>query len=86
MTEGPNFLLVGGSKDTHEVMTEKVIKINEKLAAAGKTLENVSREQMDDIAGSLGLRPEKLPVNGKHLPLGKPHQHPNQNPPENGYC
>jgi len=36
LTTGPNFLLAGGSQETHEVMTEKAIKINEKLAAKGK--------------------------------------------------
>ena len=56
MTTGPNFLLVGGSEDTHQVMTEKAIKINEKLAAAGKRLESVSHEEFDEIAHSVGLR------------------------------
>lgn len=56
LTTGPNFLLVGGSEETHEVMTEKVIKINEKLTAKGKQLEDVSHEEMDDIAHSVGLR------------------------------
>ncbi len=55
VTTGPNFALVGGSEETHEVMTEKVIKINEKLAAKGKQLEQVSREEFDDIALSVGL-------------------------------
>ena len=27
-TTGPNFALVGGSKDTHEQMTGKAVKIN----------------------------------------------------------
>ena len=59
VTTGSNFALVGGSQETHEVMTEKVIKINEKLAAKGKQLENVSSEEFDDIAQSVGLkRPE----------------------------
>ena len=56
VTTGNNFTLVGGSKDTHEEMTEKVIKINEKLAAKGKQLEQVSREEFDDIAHSVGLK------------------------------
>ena len=55
ITTGENFALVGGSKETHEVMTEKAIKINEKLAAKGKRLEEVSREEFDDIAHSVGL-------------------------------
>jgi hypothetical protein len=56
LTKGPNFLLVGGSKETHEVMTEKVIKINEKVTARGKELAEVSREEFDDIAHSVGLK------------------------------
>jgi seryl-tRNA(Sec) selenium transferase len=55
ITTGPNFVLAGGSKETHEVMTEKTIKINEKLAAKGKSLEQVSREEFDDIAHEVGL-------------------------------
>ena len=56
LTTGPNFVLAGGSEDTHAVMTEKVIKINEKLAAKGKQLEEVSREEFDDIAHSVGMQ------------------------------
>ena len=56
LTTGPNFALMGGSAETHELMTEKVIKINEKLAAKGKKLENVSSEEFDDIANSVGLQ------------------------------
>ena len=62
VTTGPNFALIGGSEQTHEVMTEKVIKINEKLAKKGKSLEEVSGEEMDDIAAEVGLhrnRPER---------------------------
>ena len=56
VTTGPNFALVGGSKDTHEEMTEKAVKINEKLARRGKQLHEVSREEFDDIAHEVGLR------------------------------
>jgi hypothetical protein len=56
VTTGPNFALVGGAKGTHEQMTEHAIKINEKLAARGKSLGEVSREEFDDIAHSIGLR------------------------------
>ena len=55
ITAGPNFALVGGTKDTHEQMTEKVIKINEKLADRGKRLDEVGSEEFDDIALSVGL-------------------------------
>ncbi len=56
VTKGDNFALVGGSKDTHEVMTEKALKINEKLKEKGKALEEVSREEFDDIAHAVGLQ------------------------------
>lgn len=55
VTTGPNFALVGGTKETHEEMTEKAIKINEKLSARGKNLDTVSREELSDIAASVGL-------------------------------
>lgn len=56
VTTGPNFALVGGTETTHEQMTEKAIKINEKLADRGKRLEDVSHEEFDDIAHAVGLR------------------------------
>lgn len=56
ITTGPNFALVGGKEETHEQMTETAIKINEKLAAKGKRLEEVGGEEFDDIAQSVGLR------------------------------
>ena len=56
LTTGPNFALVGGTEATHEQMTEKAIKINEKLKARGKQLENVSHEEFDDIAHEVGLK------------------------------
>jgi len=59
LTTGPNFILAGGSQETHEVMTEKAIKINEKLAAKGKQLEEVTHDEFDDIAYSVGLHRHK---------------------------
>jgi len=62
ITTGPNFALLGGSQETHEAMTEKAIKINEQLAAKGKSLEEVDSEEFDDIAESVGLvrpKPER---------------------------
>ena len=56
VTTGPNFALVGGSKDTHEQMTEKAVKINEKLMARGKELHEVSHEEFDEIAHEVGLK------------------------------
>ena len=59
VTTGDNFALVGGSEETHERMTEKAIKINEKLKERGKQLEEVTREEFDDIAREIGLKRQK---------------------------
>ena len=56
ITTGDNFALVGGTQQTHEEMTEKAIKINEKLKARGKQLETLSGEEFDDIAHEVGLK------------------------------
>lgn len=56
ITTGPNFALVGGSEETHELMTEKAVKINEKLKQRGKHLEEVSAAEFNDIAGEVGLK------------------------------
>lgn len=53
---GENFVLFGGKAETHELMTEKAIKINERLSAAGKRLDELSREEFDDVARSVGLK------------------------------
>lgn len=61
ITTGENFALVGGTQETHEAMTEKAIKINEKLKARGQRLETVSHEEFDDIAHEVGLKKVKGP-------------------------
>jgi hypothetical protein len=58
---GPNFTLAGGTQDTHEEMTEKVISIKEKLQRRGKTLDEVEPRKFDDIAQSAGLRRGEKP-------------------------
>jgi len=56
ITSGENFTLLGGSEETHEHMTESVIKLNEKLKSRGKKLETVSSQEFEDIAGEVGLK------------------------------
>ena len=63
VTTGPNFALVGGTQETHEAMTEKAMKINEKLARRGKQLHEVSSQEFDDIAHEVGLRRPDSPQN-----------------------
>jgi len=50
VTRGPNFHLVGGSRETHEDMQEKCIKLNEKLKAKGRQLEDLGRKEFLDLA------------------------------------
>jgi hypothetical protein len=62
MTTGENFRLVGGSAETHGVMQEKSIKLNEYLKSHGKKLANLSKQEFTDIAHKLGmpvLRPKQ---------------------------
>ena len=49
ITKGDNFQLHGGSEETHERMLETAIKVNEKLDMRGKTLNDVSQEELKDI-------------------------------------
>ncbi len=49
ITRGPNFLLAGGSQETHGKMQETAIKINEHLDRNGKRLADVSPRELQDI-------------------------------------
>jgi hypothetical protein len=49
LTRGKNFVLLGGSQDTHSVMQETAIKINEQLDRRGKRLEDVSVKELREI-------------------------------------
>jgi len=49
ITKGDNFYLAGGSDETHERMTETVIKFNEKLSRRGKHLQELSQEEFTDL-------------------------------------
>ena len=54
ITKGDDFLLVGGSEETHERMTETVVKFNEKLARRGKDLRELSPEEFRDLMREAG--------------------------------
>lgn len=49
LTRGKNFVLLGGSQDTHAVMQETAIKVNERLDRAGKRLEEVPLKELRQI-------------------------------------
>ena len=64
VTAGDNFRLVVGSEETHGVMQEKAIKLNEQLKRRGQTLDSVGREEFREIADKIGL-PVLDPKSGK---------------------
>jgi len=49
LTRGKNFVLYGGSEETHSTMQETAIKVNERLDRRGKRLEDVSPKELADI-------------------------------------
>jgi nitrate reductase cytochrome c-type subunit len=63
ITRGKNFCLYGGSEETHSVMQETAVKINENLDKQGKHLEDVSprefRDILYDVTDSIGHSTEK---------------------------
>jgi hypothetical protein len=49
LTRGENFVLYGGSHESHAVMQETALKINEHLDREGRRLEDVSLGEFRDI-------------------------------------
>lgn len=49
ITTGDQFVLVGGSQDTHERMTETVVKTFEELKRRDKRLETVDPRELGEI-------------------------------------
>lgn len=49
ITRGEGFNLVGGSEDTHERMTETVIKTTEDLGRKGRTIADAHPEELADL-------------------------------------
>ncbi len=55
VTRAENYLLLGGSRDTHESMQEKCVKFNEKLGERGKNLEDLEKQEFLDIAADCDM-------------------------------
>jgi hypothetical protein len=49
LTRGTNFVLLGGSQDTHAMMQETAIKINERLDKSGRRLEDVPLPELREL-------------------------------------
>lgn len=60
LTRGKNFVLLGGSQDTHALMQETAIKVNERLDQGGRRLEDVPLRELRvicrEVAESLRRR------------------------------
>jgi hypothetical protein len=58
ITRGKNFTLLGGSEQTHAIMQETAVKVNEHIDRTGKRLEDVSigefREIIHEVSQSVG--------------------------------
>jgi hypothetical protein len=53
LTRGENFVLCGGSEETHGLMQETAVKINEHLDRQGRRLQDVSLSELRDICESV---------------------------------
>jgi hypothetical protein len=49
ITTGEKFVILGGSQETHERMTETVVKTFEELKQRGKPLEVVNPKELSEI-------------------------------------
>ncbi|MEN9653224.1 MAG: hypothetical protein RL303_944 [Verrucomicrobiota bacterium] len=49
ITQGEGFKLVGGSTETHDQMTETVIKTTEDLARKGRTIADAHPEELAEL-------------------------------------
>lgn len=49
LTKGDNYLLVGGSKQTHEIMQETAVRVNEQLEKKGKRLADLEPDEFRDV-------------------------------------
>jgi len=49
LTQAEKFSIVGGSEETHEKMTETLIKTFEDLKTKGKQLEETEKEELAEI-------------------------------------
>ena len=56
VTKGRDFVLLGGSDDTHSEMQERAIRFDEELRRRGKSLREVkSLEELREIADLAGM-------------------------------
>jgi hypothetical protein len=50
VTKGDDFLLVGGSAETHERMQDLVVRMHEELKRKGRSIGDLTRREFEDLA------------------------------------
>lgn len=50
VTTGEDFVLLGGSQQTHERMQDVVVRMSEALKRKGKTYRDLSKNEFEDLA------------------------------------
>lgn len=53
ITKGPGIVVLGGSKETHEKLTEKAMKFSEEAARRGKDIRDLSPREAKDIGDKI---------------------------------
>lgn len=54
ITKGDDFVLFGGSAETHEKMQDFTIRLTEKLKQKGKRIRDADAKELRDLAEDLG--------------------------------
>ena len=49
ISRGPNFVLLGGSEQTHEKMQQIALRFNERVDERGKRLEDINGRELEEI-------------------------------------
>jgi len=57
VTRGEQFVVLGGSRDTHEVLQEHCVKFKEELRQRRRNLDEISLEEARDISDKIGVPP-----------------------------
>lgn len=53
LTRGENFVLCGGSQETHELMQETAVKVNEHLERRGRQMSDLTLGELRDICDNV---------------------------------
>ncbi len=53
LTRGENYVLCGGSQETHGLMQETAVKVNEHLDRKGRRLEDITLGELRDVCESV---------------------------------